>query len=269
MESRAVVGFARAFAGALIFALPMMMTMELWRLGFIVSPLKLALLFVVMLPLLTGLSWIGGFEPTSSRGDDIIDALVAVAIAASMSLAILWLFRIIEWGMPASEILGKLTLQTFAGSFGAILARSQLSASQSSKPNVDARKSYLASLIVMCGGALFLGLNIAPTEEVILLSYKMDLWRLILLTVTTLVLMHGFVYFVGFRGTPDHVAGETFVSQFARYTVVGYALSLIIGLYLLWSFGRTEGTSLGDIVSASVVLGFPNAIGAAASRLII
>ena len=107
MESRAVVGFARAFAGALIFALPMMMTMELWRLGFIVSPLKLALLFVVMLPLLTGLSWIGGFEPTSSRGDDIIDALVAVAIAASTSLAILWLFRIIEWGMPASEILGK------------------------------------------------------------------------------------------------------------------------------------------------------------------
>jgi putative integral membrane protein (TIGR02587 family) len=269
MKGRAVVGFTRAFAGALIFALPMMMTMELWQLGFIVSPLKLALLFLVMLPLLIGLSWIGGFEPTSSRGDDIIDALVAVAIAASMSLAVLWLFRIIEWGMPTYEILGKLALQTFAGSFGAILARSQLSASQPTKPNQEGRNSYWASLIVMCGGALFLGLNIAPTEEVILLSYKMDVWRLLLLTATTLVIMHGFVYFVGFRGTPDQIAGETFLSQFARYTVVGYALSLVIGLYLLWSFGRTDGTSLGATMSACVVLGFPNAIGAAASRLIL
>ncbi len=268
MERRAVVDFTRAFAGALIFTIPMMMTMELWQLGFIVSPLKLALLFIVMLPLLTGLSWIGGFEPTSALGDDIIDALVAVTIAAIMSVAILLLFGIIEWGMPPSEIVGKLALQTFAGSFGAILARSQLSG-QAEKSKKERRSWYPASLIVMCAGALFLGLNIAPTEEVILLSYKMDIWRLLLLVATTLVLMHAFVYFVGFRGAPEQVPGATFFSQFARYTVVGYALSLIIGLYLLWSFGRTEGTSFGETVSACIVLGFPNAVGAAASRLIL
>jgi putative integral membrane protein (TIGR02587 family) len=268
MERRAVVGFTRAFAGALIFALPMMMTMEFWQLGFTMSQLKLALLFVVMLPLLTGLSWIGGFEPTSTLGDDFVDALVAVAIAALMSVAVLWLFGIIRWDMPLSEIVGKLALQTFAGSFGAILARSQLSG-QAGEPKKERRNWYPAGLIVMGAGALFLGLNVAPTEEVIVLSYKMDVWQLLTLAAGTLVLMHAFVYFAGFRGAPEAVPGATFVSQFARYTVVGYALSLVIGLYLLWTFGRTEGTGLGEIVSACIVLGFPNAVGAAASRLIL
>lgn len=268
MKRRAVVGFTRAFAGALIFALPMMMTMELWQLGFTVHPLKLALLLIVMLPILTGLSWLGGFEPTSALGDDLVDAFVAVAIAAFMSFAILWLFGIVRWGMPASEIIGKLALQTFAGSFGAILARSQLS-SQAGQPKKERRNWYPASLIVMGAGALFLGLNVAPTEEVILLSYKMDLCRLLLLVAVTLVLMHAFVYFVDFRGSPGQIPGATFFSQFARYTVVGYALSLLIGLYLLWTFGRTDSTSFGEIASACIVLGFPNAIGAAASRLIL
>ena len=34
---------ARAFAGAAIFGLPLLMTMEMWSLGFSLDPLKLAL----------------------------------------------------------------------------------------------------------------------------------------------------------------------------------------------------------------------------------
>jgi uncharacterized membrane protein len=37
----------------------------------------------------------------------------------------------------------------------------------------------------------------------------------------------------------------------------------------LWTFGRTDGTALQEIISAVVVLGFPCAIGAAAARLIL
>jgi hypothetical protein len=45
--------------------------------GSYVDPFKLMLLLVVSIPLLTGLSRIVGFGPTSSWGDDLVDAFVA------------------------------------------------------------------------------------------------------------------------------------------------------------------------------------------------
>ena len=119
----ALIGLARAFAGAVIFSLPMLMTMELWSIGFYVPPIKICVLLLVMLPLLVGLSRIAGFEPTYTLGDDVIDALVAVAVAAIVSAVVLWLFGIISPAMPASEFIGKIAVQTFPGSLGAILAR--------------------------------------------------------------------------------------------------------------------------------------------------
>jgi uncharacterized membrane protein len=38
---------------------------------------------------------------------------------------------------------------------------------------------------------------------------------------------------------------------------------------VLWTFGRLDGVSLQEVLSAAVVLGFPAAVGAAGARLII
>ena len=56
------IGLARAFGGANIFALPLLMTMEMWWLGFYLDPLRLALFLVVNFAVLVGLSRFGGFE---------------------------------------------------------------------------------------------------------------------------------------------------------------------------------------------------------------
>jgi putative integral membrane protein (TIGR02587 family) len=265
----ALVGLARAFAGAVIFSLPMLMTMELWSIGFYVPPLKICVLLLVMLPLLVGLSRIAGFEPTSTLGDDVVDAFVAIAVAAVVATGVLLLFGIIFPAMPASEVIGKIAVQTFPGSLGAILARSQLGA-ESVASDRGGEESYAAALLTMAAGALFLGLNVAPTEEIVLLTYKMETWRIVVLAAFSLLLMHGFVYVASFRGSPESVSGATaFWIQFLRFTVVGYAMVLIISLYLLWTFGRTEATSMDEIAGACVVLGFPAALGAAASRLIL
>ena len=264
----ALIGLARAFAGAVIFSLPMLMTMELWSIGFYVPPIKICVLLLVMLPLLVGLSRIAGFEPTYTLGDDVIDALVAVAVAAIVSAVVLWLFGIISPAMPASEVIGKIAIQTFPGSLGAILARSQLG-TESVAQDRDGEESYPAALLTMAAGALFLGLNVAPTDEIVLLTYKMETWRIVLLAALSLLLMHGFVYVASFRGAPEAGLEATFWTQFLKFTVVGYAMVLIISLYLLWTFGRTEATSMDEIAGACVVLGFPAALGAAASRLIL
>jgi uncharacterized membrane protein len=50
---------------------------------------------------------------------------------------------------------------------------------------------------------------------------------------------------------------------------VGYAVVLCISLYVLWTFGRTDGMATAEVVMTTVVLAFPAALGAAAARLII
>ncbi len=264
------VGLARAFAGALIFALPMLMTMEMWSIGFYIEPFRLALLLLLLIPLLTGLSFFSGFRKTTGLADEVVDSFVAVAVAVAMAVVILTIFGVVDATMSPREIIGKIALQVFPASIGAVLATDQLSGEEDlDREQKERRNSYPAELLMMGAGALFLGLNIAPTEEIVLLSYMMSPWQEIALVVLSLVLMHGFVYAVGFSGAPEVPRHVPFLSLFLRFTLVGYALVLVIALYLLWTFGRTDGTGLQEIISAVVVLGFPCAIGAAAARIVL
>jgi len=156
MDQRVVKGFGRALAGALIFALPMLMTMELWSIGFYIHPLKLALLLVLTVPLLIGLSWLRGFEPTSTLREDVLDAFIALAIGVFAAAIILYLFGLISSDTSMREVIGKIALQAVPGSMGASLARSQLGG-EASEEGPKRNLSYPAILFMMTAGALFLG----------------------------------------------------------------------------------------------------------------
>ena len=60
-------GLARGAAGSILFAFPLLMTMEMWWLGFYLDRAKLLLLLVLTFALLVPLSWLSGFERTDSR----------------------------------------------------------------------------------------------------------------------------------------------------------------------------------------------------------
>ncbi len=47
------------------------------------------------------------------------------------------------------------------------------------------------------------------------------------------------------------------------------AIALLISLYVLWTFGRTDGWVPHETASAMIVLGFPAAMGAALARLVV
>jgi putative integral membrane protein (TIGR02587 family) len=97
----------------------------------------------------------------------------------------------------------------------------------------------------------------------------MSKWHAVVLLVVSLAVMHAFVYAVEFSGQATISPRTSFAGAFVRFTVVGYALALVISLYVLWTFGRTDSTSIDEIIMAMVVLGFPAAIGAASARLIL
>ena len=112
-------------------------------------------------------------------------------------------------------------------------------------------------------------LNIAPTEEMLQISYKMTPWHVLAMIATSLLLIHAFVYALEFSGQEPIPPGTPFWSVFLRFTVVGYALVLLICAYVLWSFGRLDDTSWVDRLPTILVLGLPASVGAAAARLIL
>lgn len=273
------VGLARGFGGAIFFSLPLLMTMEMWWLGFYIDPLRLALFMTLMIPLLIGLDHFSGFKETSTWMEDVLDGITAYGVGFLASAVVLLLFDVVDLGsMPLREVVGKISLQAVPASFGAVLANSQLvdrsngNQEQQAKQREDRRKEdagYGGELFFMTTGAVFLAFNLAPTEEMVLIAFKMSHWHHIALAVASLLLMHAFVYSVSFKGTHSAPEGSTWWGLFLRFTVVGYALALVLSAYILWTFGRYEDSALSTYVAEAIVLGFPAALGASAARLIL
>jgi putative integral membrane protein (TIGR02587 family) len=261
-------GLVRAAGGAIIFALPLLMTMEMWWLGFTIDRGRLLLLLVFLLPTLVLLSYHAGFEATANWREDVLDALVAYAIGFVASGIVLWLLGMLTADSTLSEAVGMTAVQTVPASVGAMLARSLLAGEHA---DADARpgSTYQGEVFIMGIGALFLAFSIAPTEEVLLIAFRLSPLNTILLALASLALMHAFVYVVEFRGQVERSRHATPAGEFVRLTVVGYAVALVISAYVLWTFGRAEGLHLAELARAAVVLGFPAAIGAAAARLLL
>ena len=262
------IGVARAFGGALLFSLPILMTMETWQLGVSVDRLRLALLLVVELPLLAALAYYLGFEDATEWRDAVLDAFVAITVAAVLALLVLMVFGAIERGTTVSEGVGMVALQTVTGSIGALLAQSQFGGVARDEQQLREAGDF-GEYFTMAAGALFLSANVAPTEEVVLIAHMMSPWHALMLLAISLVLMHAFVYAVGFKGQHERTADSSFLKEFLRFTVLGYLLSVGISAYLCWTFGRFDGVALADALRMSIVLGFPAAIGAAAARLVL
>jgi putative integral membrane protein (TIGR02587 family) len=253
-----------------------LMTMEMWWLGFYMSRGRLALFTVVMVVLLVGLARYSGFRHDTSWRDSVIDAFVGYAVGIASALLFLPLMGVIEPGQSLDEMVGKVALQAIAGSIGALLARSQLGGggaedeSEADEAEAgEAQHHYWAELFLMIVGALFVAFTVAPTDEMVLISYLMTPWHALAAVVISLIIIHTFVYEVEFHGQHAAPEGMGFWTLFLRFSVVGYALVLLTSLYILWTFGRTDGTAFGPILMATIVLALPGALGAAAARLIL
>jgi putative integral membrane protein (TIGR02587 family) len=259
-------GLSRAFGGAIIFALPVFMTMEMWELGLHMDRLKLVLLLVINVPVLVFLSHYAGFERTFDWQEDVRDAAIAYGVGILATAVLLTVFGVIGHGRSLDEIAGKIAIQAVPASLGALLARSTFGGNSKRR---EGEESYWGELCLMGVGALFLGFNTAPTEEIVLISYKMTPWHAAILVILSVALMHAFVFAAAFKGG-SHLSPRTpWWSAFIRFTVVGYVIALSISAYVLWTFGSLEAHGLRDALMAILVLGFPAAIGAAAVRLIL
>ncbi|MBW4656796.1 MAG: TIGR02587 family membrane protein [Kaiparowitsia implicata GSE-PSE-MK54-09C] len=263
--AKLTTSISRAFGGALIFSMPVLMTMEMWDLGFVIERPRLLLLLAASFPLMMFLSHYSGFEGTWGWQEDLRDVLIAYGVATLMAGSALLSLGVLQFDMSAEDFAGKIAIQIIPGALGALLARSQFG---DESKDAEGDDTLLSELGVMAAGALFLSLNVAPTEEMRLIAYKMTAFHTAALVPITLLVMHAFVYASGFsqKNSRNKLTSR---SAFLKFTVPGYALSLIVASYLLWTFSHFDGLSIEQAMRVSIVLGLPASIGAAAARIIL
>lgn len=257
-----VKGFMRALAGALLFSVPLLLTMELWHIGPSVDRWRLLLLAVATVLLTIGLAHTFGAAKDGHRlRSSLADAAIAVVAGVVVSTAILTLLEVINpldsWRTAMSVVL----IEALPASLGAAFARGQLGTSSVSSKD----HSYHHELFLMLGGAVVFSANVAPTEEMVLLAALMDDGNAAVLLGLSLVLMHALVYGSDFAGQEE----GAFAKSFLRFTLPGYALALTASAFMLWTLGRFDDTGALMAVRESVVLALPASLGAGAARLIL
>lgn len=266
-------GIARGLGGALLFALPMLMTMEMWQLGLYANPMRLALLCLLNIPLLIGLAYRIGFERMTGWTQTLRDAAIAFALGIVLSAMILWLFGLLTAELPLTHGIAMIALQAVPASIGALLGRSQLGArseqDEQEEGEYDGERGYFNELFMMVVGALFMGLNVAPTEEMILIAYRIAPVQTVMILILSIGIMHGFVYSIHFKGGHRVKEGAPWWSSLIRFTLPGYVVAFLTSAYTLWTFERLDDGSIEQMVTTIVVLSFPAAIGAASARLVL
>jgi len=260
----------RAFGGALLFILPLLMTMEMWAFGFAMDRFRLAIFIGASLPLLFGLAYYAGFSARRGLVNDLLDTAAALAVGFCTATALLLLFGVLNPQTTPADGVGQIAIQAIPGAIGALLARRQMSGgagdADAGSDGDEDEASYFGELFLMAVGALFLALNLAPTEEMILIGYKATPWHALGILIASLVLLHVVVFTAGFAGQEEQ---DQPVTAFFHFTLPGYAIALGVSLFTLWAFGRTDGEDLAGIVNTTVVLGLPASMGAAAARLLV
>ena len=272
---KSVRDLVRAVGGGLFIGLPLLFTMEMWAHSFLLPSWKVVLLIGVAFVVVVGYTAVSGFRRERTWGELLFDSVETLGIAAVVSaVALLLLGRIgLETGFR--DAVGKIALEMIPVAFGVSLAGTQLAspeadeADQGSSVADGAGVGTFGRLFVGAGAALVFALNIAPTEEPMLLGIEADWWLLLLVVPATLAMTFAIVFHADFRGGRSFEGGDRPLDHPIGETLAAYAVSLLVSLLLLWAFGRTDGVSASAIVGQTVMLAVVASFGAAAGRLLV
>jgi putative integral membrane protein (TIGR02587 family) len=255
----------RGVAGGVILGLPLVYTQEVWVHGATLRPPVILGLLAVSFGLNVALSRFVGFE----RGRTfrpIEDAVVGFGISFVLAAALLFLLDRIEPSMSSSNVLGIIALSSVPTSLGFALGNAL--APIGGGEGADEMRGGTGELLAAGAGAVVLSLNIAPTEEPILLAYQLDFIRLIGIVFVSLLLSWLIVFHAEFGGRESRRQTVGAIHSPTVETLLAYLVAFFVAGLLLAAFGEIEGLN-GTSLAEAVVLAFPASMGAALGRLLV
>lgn len=269
--------YARGITGGLLFSFPLLYTMEVWWAGFSATPLQLLLLVVVTYLLLLGYNRYAGMRPGVSWRSVMIDSVEEMGIGLILSYAVLLVLNRIQIAdMALSEIMGKTIIEAMAVSIGVSIGTAQLGSDgqeeeereHNEELEEEKKPGHIGMAVLAFCGALLIGGNVAPTEEVVMLAVEATPVHVLLMAVASLLLSVVVVYFSDFKGTTGKKPGDLWF-WLTFDTCVSYLVALMASAFVLWFFGRFDNVSFWTAFSQTIVLGVLSSLGASAGRLLI
>jgi putative integral membrane protein (TIGR02587 family) len=263
--------------GGLIVGLPLLFTMEMWSHSFVLPSWKILVLLAIAFVIVIGYNAVSGFRRDRSWTDLLVDSVETLGIAAVVATAALVILGRIGPGIDLRDAVGKVALETIPIAFGVSLAGTQL-ARPGGDEEMQERGSAAADaanvgsfgrLFVAAGGALLFALNVAPTEEPMLLGVEAAPWMLLAAIVASMLVTLAIVFYADFRGGVAASGDRGPLATPLGETLAAYVVSLFVSLVLLWAFGRTDGTAASVIAAQTVMLAVVASFGAALGRLIV
>jgi putative integral membrane protein (TIGR02587 family) len=270
--------FAHGAAGGFLFGIPLLYTMEFWFTGPKISMAHA----LILVGLSVGLSLVFvatiGFRENEPPGWREILAETIDAIGISIVVTVITLFMLgkIDFTTSLDITLGRIAIELLPVSLGVAIANHILPRQEDRQGQAEDRQAgkplntsaTTRELVASGGGALLLSLNIAPTDEVAILAAELNELQLVGLIVFSLLISYVIVFQAGFRNQQARRESTGALQHPLTETIVAYIIALLVCGATLWIVGALgPETAVGTILSMTVVLAFPGALGAAAGRL--
>ena len=255
----------RGVAGGTLLGVPLLYTQETWLHGRSITPMIILAGLVGTFAVNVALSYFVGFRPGRTHRP-MEDAVVGMGLSLLLAALLLLLLDRVGQETSPENVLGVAALTAIPVSIG-------FSVGVALAPRSGGEKSEQirgggGDLLVAAAGALVFALNIAPTEEPILLAAELDGIRLGLLVVASLVLPYLMVFYAEFGGREHRVASDGATQGPITETLLAYAVAFVISGAMLAMFGRVDELN-GAATARVVTLAFPASIGAALGRVLI
>ena len=256
-----------------MFSLPLLYTTEVWWAGFLLHPWRILIYGGATFLLLMLYNRFAGLRKDASLAEVVIDSVEEMGIGILLSAAVLWLAGRISLEMDLLEIVGKISVEAMTVAIGVSVGTAQLGTQDSDESGIDSDTSdddtaYLPQAsIALCGAVLFAA-NVAPTDEITVIAAESTPWKLLLISILSMLLGGLILQFAGFRGSDRFVARGSLMLVL-RGVFTTYASGLAASCALLWFFGKLDGQPPAQCLAMTIVLGFPAVLGSSAGRLLL
>ena len=264
--------YGRGVTGGLIFALPLLFTMEVWWASFILDSGRLFVYVLATFAVLMVYNRFAGLRSDASWWECAIDSVEELGMGIVVSAALLWVFGRLDESTSALESGCKIIMSGMTVALGVSVGTAQLGANDDDSSGMGMEKERADDWNSQIGlafcGALLLASNIAPTEEILVIAEESSPARLLLIALLSLVMGGYILFFAEFRGSIDAKTTENPL-EIVRGAVSAYAIALFAGAGALFFFGRFEAETLEMCIAQTVVVGFAASLGASAGRLLL
>lgn len=272
----------RGACGGFLFGIPLLYTMEVWWVGSTAQPPRIMMAIAGTFIAVFWLNRTEGFRRTrrSRPYEAFMDTVEAMAIGLFCAALVLLLLRELTFDTSLREALGKVIFESVPFALGVALAGHFLGDTRETKPQPPDDRSQskteaagslnatLADVSATLIGAIVIGFNISPTDEIPMVAAAVSAPWLLSMVVASLLISYGIVFEAGFADQRKRRQQQGIFQRPLSETVMAYLVSLVAAVIMLCFFERLTLSDPWTMwLEQTLLLGLPATIGGAAGRL--